>query len=63
MKTTVTVNGKEYTVVSGSVAGGVMELRGARGGLHTLVRNVNSGRWIFLRHGVREEPVREMVAA
>jgi len=55
--TTVLVNGKAFSVVGGSVAGGVMELAGKRGGTHSLVRNVNSGRWIFLRGGMREEAV------
>lgn len=49
----VKVDGKEFDHVSGSVEGGIMSLRGPRGGAHTLVRNIKHGYWVLIGSGIK----------
>ena len=53
---TIKINGSEFAVQYAGAS--LIQLTGKRGGMHTLVKNVNSGRWIFLRNGVTEERIR-----
>lgn len=57
---TVTVNGKQYTVVKAGKFG--MDLVGPRGGSAMLVQNIHSGRWVFIV-GVREVAIRSIEVA
>ena len=55
------INGSDFTVI---VAGAnLIQLAGKRGAVHVIVRNVHSGRWIFLRNGMREERITSIEAA
>lgn len=54
---TIEINGSRFRVTS--VSDNVISVVGTRGGSHTLVRNLRSRQWIFLRNG-REESIRSI---
>lgn len=57
------VNGKVYSVTSGSVDGKIIQLAGPKGGPATLVQNLKHGYWTLLKmqgYRAKEIPVTSM---